>query len=260
MPDYKLLPQQGSITIEDAIRAGKKDITYPSRAIITICSIAGIALPFCGFSFWLLPLCFMAGIIGSFLYTVWMTPRWRIWAYAGVSDIHQLQRCAELELLLPKQSPLLMTGMMTMEQRATLLRLQKRFEEDTPFIDDPDVDQVSQIYGSLMSFMDSGKPVLTISRKGIDTCQHGFYSWNDIWNEHVGTKSFVSYTYRRLGPGARSGADYFCFICPDLQVEIPVSSLNATSGELDHMLYIHRGRYNQDQTGAPPTVPLKRKT
>lgn len=258
MPDYKQLPALGSITIEDAIQAGKRSITYPSRTILIAGSVMGILLPICGFSIWLLPVCLVAGMIAAFLYTIWMTPQWRIWAYAGVRDIHQFQRCAELELLLPKQSPMLMTGIMNFEQRTMLTRLQQRFAEDTPFIDDPDVDQVSRIYGSLLSFTDKDKPLITISRDGIETAQHGFYAWKDIWNEHVGTKSFISrYSYRRMGRGASSTADYFCFICPDLQVEIPVASLGASSGELDHMLYIHRGRYHQMMAGMAPTIPLK---
>jgi hypothetical protein len=258
MPDYKQLPRQGSITIEDAIRAGKRSISYPSRTILITGAVLGIALPVCGLSIWLFPACAVAGVIAAFLYTIWITPQWRIWAYAGVRDIHQLQRCAELELLLPKQSPMLVTGIMNSEQRATLARLQQRFEEDTPFIDDPDVDQVSRIYGSLLSFADKDKPQITISREGIETAQHGFYAWKDIWNEHVGTKSFVSYSsYHRMGRGGRSTADYFCFICPDLQVEIPMSSLDVTSGVLDHMLYIHRGRYEQMQAGQPLVIPLK---
>jgi hypothetical protein len=258
MADYKRLPKQGSITIEDAIRAGKRSISYPSRAILITATVLGIALPLCGLSIWLFPACVVVGIIAAFLHTIWMTPQWRIWAYAGVRDIHQFQRCAELELLLPKQSPMLMTGIMTSEQRATLARLQHRFEEDTPFIDDPDVDQVSRIYGALLSFADRDKPQITISSEGIETAQHGFYAWKDIRNEHVGTKSFVSrYSYRRMGRGSSSTADYFCFICPDLQVEIPVASLDATLGELDHMLYIHRGRYEQILAGHTPTIPLK---
>ena len=256
MPDYKQLPPQGSITIEEAISAGKRDITYAVRFILILSVVIAIILPAAGLSIWLLPVCIVFGMVSAFVYTIWMTPRWRIWAYSGVSDIHQFQRCAELDLLLPKQSPFMMTGIMSMEQRGTLIRLQQRFEDDTPFIDDPDVHQVSSIYGSLLSF-DRNTPLIILTRDGIDTHAYGFYPWKDIWNEHVGTKAFAARGAYGYGMrGATSSKDYFCFICPALQVEIPMSSLDTTAGELDHMLYIHRGRYTQMMAGMPVAVPI----
>jgi len=258
MPRYNELPAQGSITIEEALKAGKKDITQGARWFMVSGPFVGIAMAFCGLSYWFILVCIVSGIVCSFVYTIWITPKWRIWAYSGVADIHQFQHCAEMEQLLPLQSPMLMTGIMSFEQRQTLARLQQRFEEDSPFIDDPDVAQVTMIYPSALSILSDSKPLCTISRKGIETRDYGNYDWANIWDEHVGTKQFTSRgNLFNMGLQSSSSDAYFCFTCPDLQVEVPMASLNVDSGELEQILYIHRGRFDLDHAGQAVTVPIK---
>ena len=244
--DYKALPAPGSISIRQALAAGKKDISNPARAILIAASLTGILIPAFGFSLWLLPICVLAGMLCSFIYTWLVMPKWRIWAYAGVYDIHQFQRAAELDRLLPRQSSWKKVGIMSRAQRATLSRLQQRFDEDPPFMDDPDVGSVSNVYErEILLYCEHKVPMISISDKGIETRQYGFYPWSDISHEAVATKSLVR-SSRRLGGERSAGTrEAFFFVCPDGHIEIPLSELDITASELDRMLCIHRGRYMQ---------------
>ncbi len=247
MPDYKVLPAPNTVTIEHALKAAKNTISLPARAITICASIFGIVLPCCGYTLWLLPISLIIGGLMSLAFTLWRTPKWRIWAYAGVQDIHELQRAAELDKFLPLQSPRKRFGIMNSQQKELLAKLQLRFDENSTFVDDPGVESTSYI-------CDNGELRIAISDIGIEINPGKFFDWTEIQNEGVVTKS-ESRMYSAAGTITRN-YDCFCFATSDTQIEIPMSrfvfntpmdmpmsQLNVSSGQLNHLLYIHRGRY-----------------
>lgn len=247
MPTFHPLPAPGSLPIEDALKAGQKYITIPARIILFTGFITCILLPLLGFSLWFVPGCFFGGILLSFLFTLWMTPRWRIWAYSGVQNIHLFQRSAELDRLLPRQSHDQMYDIMGLRQREILKQLFSRFAEEIPFSDDPGVGIDSYVFKQEFWPIPASKtPFIIISNSGINLKKFGFYGWNEISHEGVVTKSYGSSGISHRRRNSRSGGrDTLFFVCPDGHVEIPMSTLAIKSSSLDYILTLHRWRYEQ---------------
>ena len=215
--------------------------------------IAGpvIGMILCWVSAWFILIGLVAGILGSSIYALWITPKWRIWAYSGVEDIHQFQRSAELESLLPKNSFGLPYGIMNNYQLETLQRLMERFEAPTRFVDDPSVPEISNIYpGGLVFASDQDIPQLTITYFGITTPAHGFYGWQDMRDAKVAVKSGHRHLNRVPMATDRVEIIFLTFFCPDGFIEIPLAGLNTSIAQLDLLLYVHRGRYEQDHPPA----------
>ncbi len=90
-------------TVQEVVNRGFKLISLPFKIIMNASIAFSMLLLMVHFSLWdfvVLP----AGAIVAFLFSAIVTPRWRIWAYEQVADIHQLQRSAELAGLLMRQS------------------------------------------------------------------------------------------------------------------------------------------------------------
>ncbi len=257
MVNYDQFPEPGSLSIGEAIAAGKQDIQRRAAYIAVGLSAAGIIAACCGLSLWFCAAGIVAGLAGAGYHIANTTPRWRIWAYTGVADIHQFQRCAELADLLPKQSPYKSVGITGPTQDEQLAALQQRFDEDPPFIDDPEVLQISHLYERSMLPRSADRPLITITREGISTRDLGFIPWSDIWNEHIGIKSFsAGYPVLPLPLLNRDGGAFLCFSCSRLMFEMPVTRLAIGPAALEQILYIHRGRYESDVAGGERIVPL----
>lgn len=235
-----------------AIRSGKRDVHRRALMFFIISSAGGIILACCGLSLWLILAGVVAGGISAFLHVMILTPKWRNWAYAGVADIHQFQRCAELESLLPPNTVFEEVGLMNAALRQELTLLQERFHDDLPFLDDAEVLQSVHIYEAGLFVHDPSRPFLNISREGITVRQLGFFPWSDISNEHIGVKSTTRGRFRQ----SYSGTTCFCFAAPGILFEHKLSRLLVGIAELDQILHIQRGRYENDRAGKPVIVPL----
>ena len=248
MPDFDTLPGKGSLTVEDAILAGRKSITYPCRNIQIAYVLLAIIVPIVLKAFWPVPVFLVAGYLVAMFYDLWAIPRWRLWAYSGVWDIHQFQRSAELEGLLPKQSPMRRYGIMNKEQRATLAQLQQRFEQDEPFADNPEVPAVTQIQLRPGAYLVDGPPQqITLSNESLYPEGMPIYSWGDVHDEAVVTKSsgHTNDGGNSFGRGYASTEAYFSFYTTNSYVAIPLTDYNITLEQLDILLYTYRGRYEQ---------------
>jgi hypothetical protein len=230
----------GQTSVQDAIARGIKVITYPSRLILRLASLACILLLIFDFSWWDL-LLIPAGVISSAIYRSWAVPLWRIWAYEHVSDIHQLQRTAELFGLLHRGSHERTGGIMTIRQKSMLMQLQKRFSDAAVFVDDPIIPAETPLYKpSFLSISD--ELVMTLNDSGIEIHSEGFFAWEDVMNDRV-----VQITYNRINwrTGGKRSAGWkylFRFESDERRFEIPLWQLNISPWELDLYLYIYRGR------------------
>lgn len=233
-PDYNRLPEQGSISINNALRAGRKTIFRSGQIILIACIVIGVILPFVGCSLWYLIIGAVSGIVLSWLHASWATPRWRTWAYAGVADIHQLQRSAELEGLLPRNS---FDRPASFLQDGVPTQLQQRFMEQVPFADDPDIGAEVNVYESALFPSPNRRVQFRLSAAGIKLDEYELYSWNQIWDEMVVFKSFG-------GRGSTgSHKPFFTFYCSGGYMAIPLLDYTITPGQLDLLLYIYRGRH-----------------
>lgn len=233
------------MTVHEAIDKGEKIIALPSKIIFISATVLCVLLLMFDFSwldFLLLPL----GILLSFFYTLYVTPRWRIWAYERVADIHQLQRSAELAGLLMRQSHEKAGGFMSRNQWQKLKVLQTRFLEEPVFIDDSSIPDETPVYAKTF-FRVSKVPSIVLNNSGIQVQTEGTFEWNQIEDERIAK---VSYSRRSVITETNISAgskDFFRFKCPPERFEIPLSTLNITAWKLDLLCYIYRGRFTLKQ-------------
>lgn len=225
----------GTITIRKAIHRGLKVIALPSKVIVISSMGLFVLLLFLSFSWWVI-LILPAGPVISIIYTLCVTPRWRIWAYESVSDIHQFQRSAELAGLLMKQSHDKAGGIIVPNQRRRLKTAQARFSEEVHFTDDPSIADETLFYPK-----SANGQVLVLSNTGIKV-GGDLLEWAQIKDERI-----VQVSFSRMSP--RTGADipagtkdFFRFEHLEKRFELPLSSLDIEAWELDLLLYIYRGR------------------
>ncbi len=248
MPDFSILPECGTFSVEQALEAAERQITRPCYGIMIASTVVGFIAPFLGAHWLFVPSSLVAGVTISITYSRWITPRWRIWAYSGVRDIHQLQRSAELAAILPKQSYMDEYGIMDYEQLVQLRILQQRFtEENDLFQDDASVPPVTEIYEDHLFNVGRDKTaIIIIDKEGITTADYGFFEWSAVCNEQVVFKSFSSDCYGHRHSGTSGGkVAYLTFYVTDEYIAYPLTVLDIKPEQLDLLLYIYRGRYNQ---------------
>lgn len=232
------------ITVKAAIEGGIRMVRVPARQILALTSLSiPVVWLIWGFS-WLTLLHFPIGVIVASIYASRARPKWRIWAYTNVADIHQLQRAAELAELLHVGSHNNVRGWMTLQQRRELTELLKRFDQDSGFIDDPDVPEETSVYERKRSSAD--QPVLVINDKGINVHGERTFSWDEIENERIANVGYVSRNrlWGNTGSGGTSRA--FRFNCGSKQYEFHMADINISAWELDLLTYIYRGRWKRD--------------
>lgn len=218
------------ITVRQALKRGHRMITIPSTVILVTVIIIGIGILIWDAAWWEL-LLFPLAILLSILYTMFVTPRWREWACERVTDIHQLQRSAEMAGLLPKQSYDQPYGFMNRQQKQRWQGYRERFATEAVFIDDQSIPGQTVI-GSGLTFSNAG-----ISFNG------AIFAWNDVMNERMITVSFHR-TSGRTGMNMPAGSGrLFRFEYLSSSFEFPLSSLDIPAWELDLLLYIYRGRF-----------------
>jgi hypothetical protein len=187
--------------------------------------------------YWWYLLLIPGGILLSSLYNAWATARWRIWAYAYVADIHQLQRTAELAGLLTPQSHENSSWLISGRRKETLRLLQRKFVEEQVFADDSSVPDETIVYAR------SGVPLIVLNRDGIKLQDASFMSWAQVYDDRIATVSY-SRTGYCTGTGVSAGSEkLFRFECNGQRFELAFSSLAIDPWQLDLLLYIYKGRF-----------------
>jgi hypothetical protein len=229
-----------SVTVQEAIGRAAKMIEQPPRYIQAIIAVVGILLLIFDFSWWDLAFIPLAVLLSS-LYAMWATPRWRIWAYENVADIHQFERSAELAGYIAPQSYETIDSFTSFAQKEQLKELQKRFLTEPVFIDDPSIPAETIICAKAF-FGSSNRPLLILSESGIQVPPDDTFTWDQIINDHVAAVSF-SRMSARTGEDISAGTkDFFRFRTPEVPFEFPLSSLAISDWKLDLLLYTYRGR------------------
>jgi hypothetical protein len=89
-----------------------------------------------------------------FLYFFFMLPRWRIWAFSNVRNVHELKQRAILRQIYPKdESFVWRLVIMNAEQKQQIDDLQRRFDVPDEFVDDPSIpSETTYSYSPILSF------------------------------------------------------------------------------------------------------------
>lgn len=222
-------------TIKEAIEKGLKTHAISKRVLPTT-AIVGIGLPLLSFS-WSTLLVIPIGIIASTLFDMWTIPRWKLWAYEHISDIHQLQRSAELAGVLSRHSYNKTGLLLNKVQKRKLKLLQERFEQDADFCDDTSYAAEYKIYS-----YSSTAPLLILNKEGIQVEDEYFAKWEEVHNERIAHVSYSKMSPRTGGDISAGSKDFLRFECSKGRYEHPISALNLPAWEIDLLLYIYRNR------------------
>lgn len=139
-----------TVTVDEAILKGHQMVTYPSMAImlgaIFLCAFLGIAQIVPG---WTILICFLLGFVLSWLYWSIMITKWRLWAFENVRNVHELKKRAIREnLIWGGNSIFEKTEIRSTEEQEKWLALQKKFDQEDVFIDDPTVPKETSVFYS----------------------------------------------------------------------------------------------------------------
>lgn len=232
------------ISVRKAIHRGIGMVRVPARQILLLTTLSIPIIWFIwGFS-WLTLLHFPIGIIAASIYASSMRPKWRLWAYKNVTDIHQLQRAAELAELLHVGSHDSLRGWLSLPQRHELSLSLQRFDQDAGFIDDPEVPEETNVYERTM--MSNGHPLLVLNENGIRVYGEGTFTWGEIENERIANVGFMG---RNMLWGNKEGGGtqrFLRFEVGEQRFEWKMEDIRMAAWELDLLMYIYRGRWAAD--------------
>lgn len=234
-----------NISVDDAIKKGHQVITYPIRILFFVFSLATFYTLFRNQSSVLLILGMIISIpVLPMLYSSMIVPKWKIWAFGNIRNVHELKKRAILEeIISPSNSFSAKTEIWTKKDKAKWKALQIKFLSDDVFIDDPTVGTETIIYYSKLKdpigITNEESAQVIINEIGIYTAFTGFYPWDQISDEYIHCNyghRFKSYFLRYQHPkGLRS---------------LPIDKLNISPIELLQLLTIYRGRHNSKNNPA----------
>ncbi len=231
---------KGTVTIQEAIRKGRKQITLIPRIIYGVCSPFAPIAYFAGAGFYSIAPVLIGGLV-LLVYKAWARPRWRIWAYSNVADIHQLQRSAELANLLSRQSYNEPGVIVSRKQRRKLEELIKRFDEEGVFQDDASVPMETSI-NTRYTFLSNVHTKMVLNADGVDFAEIGFVQWNELYDAYVAKAMFGEVAESR-GRDVYGLGDYVRFDTVSGSVQYSFKELDIDPWKLDLLLYIYRERY-----------------
>ena len=138
-----------TVSVEEAIRNGKKEVVWPSVAIL----LSSVAIGFVGSVFTSLvlyfPLAMVLCPVIALLYYSKKSAKWRIWAFANVRNVHELkQRARNSGLMKEDGSPLFFDVGVSQEDKDKWISLQEKFSRPDIFSDDPQVQAETVVYYS----------------------------------------------------------------------------------------------------------------
>jgi len=137
-----------TVSVDEAIARGHRTVNYPIIGIITGVPTLLIVLrtqklvpP------WTVPVSFVVALVLAWLWWSVMVTKWRIWAFENVRNVHELKRRAIREKLIwPDDSLFVNTELRSRANRQKLASLQKKFEQEDVFHDDPNAPKETIIY------------------------------------------------------------------------------------------------------------------
>ena len=139
-----------SITVDEAIKKGHKLVTYPSIVIIIIILVTAFTLAILNiFSFWIIGFAFVLAFVLPWLYWGFRITKWRIWAFDGVRNVHELQRRAVEENLIWEEGHLFESlEIRNTSDKLKWKALQEKFFENDIFSDDFSLPTTTEIFNS----------------------------------------------------------------------------------------------------------------
>lgn len=263
------------ISVDDALSKGHRMVTFPRIGAYLVTALATFLVVYFTQDIFFLGLgTVLAFTLESVVQGV-QIPRWSLWAFSGVRNVHELRRRAISEGIIPSEARARWTlEIWTNNQRKTWNRLQQKFNDGDLFIDDRSVPaetriffhKVTSIYDVVMLILLCilGVYVVYQERYGLGVFLLGYtiYSCITIVRERVdfrpqivlsneGLRTAQSGFYRwedvhdeGIVPNGDpdSSDDFLCFRHGDVEEMINLKKLDTTGHELENLLLVYRSR------------------
>jgi len=140
------------LTIDEVIKKGRIQLFWiPISMLFGLIALMVLAvslinngtiwIPICGFGG------FFLAVFTPLLYTAFMLPRWRIWAFSNVRNVHELKQTAILRRIYPKDKSFFWRlEIKSAAQKQAIQEIEKRFEIPDIFEDDPSIPYQTAYY------------------------------------------------------------------------------------------------------------------
>lgn len=283
----------GNVTVEQALKKGKWQLIYMTVLLLLVTMGAVwlgvfllpdydgwlIGVAYCIFA--LLAICIVPG-----LYYYTMLPRWRIWAFTNVRNVHELKQRAILARILYEDNSLsTRLQIMNERQREQLRQLQHKFEQPDEFVDDLTV-LFETVYTSEKSlktglilpfvFLIAGGVMFYLEEYGtaiMCVCVATFVCFLHfravgrlkgatltLSNDGITTKNAGFHPWQVIEEekilviGGDSTTFLLAYNVAGEKIQIFLSDYTAPPKDVDHLLRVYRGRYeaqNRKKMGLP---------
>lgn len=127
---------QNSVTVDEALKIGKRVIKYPSIFIFIASIFFSIYFSVTYDNLNFIYLILTAGVIVPFVYKFFVITSWKIWAYENVRNVHQLRQKSCEEGLTYSQDNINIFEFRSKIQKEKLKKLEQKFLQDDVFQDD----------------------------------------------------------------------------------------------------------------------------
>jgi hypothetical protein len=135
------------VSADDAIRKGKKMLVYPTMLIVFLNLIMAFIFASNEFPKWVFIFFFVAAPILGWLYWSFYAPKWRIWAFENVRNVHELKRKAVRHKLLHNDADFSRKTMfVSADQKLQLEKIEKKFLIKDAYNEDLSVTIETQIF------------------------------------------------------------------------------------------------------------------
>jgi hypothetical protein len=267
-----------TLSVDQALARGRRIINYPVWAIMLLFFTAGFcATVFFKMSGWYTAGGMFGGFVVAWLYWSFMIPKWRVWAFDNVRNVHELNKRAISEKLIwPESSVWNKTEIWLGGDRAKWAALQAKFARRDIFTEDFSIPSETVIYFSQNKLMQDIIALILVTIGGIFfllKTEHIYYGLLGLLGPiiyffvdtnrklkvktpqiTINDKSLKTSTIPFHEWDLITGEDiisegsgknlryYFVFVYPTGLAKIEIISLDITRRNLENLLRIYRGR------------------
>jgi len=266
-----------TITVDEALRKGKRDINLPVYVIMF--GIIGLSIYLVtaqNYPGWYIVAGIVCGFVFGWLYWSFAITKWRLWAFENVRNVHELkQRAIKDKLIWTDGSFFGRTEIRTADQKQRLINLQDKFNKPDIFNEDYSIPVETIVYYSKTKGLLQAIFMIAVFAGGLYVVIHehnyvigaivsavgaiftytGIAHYNNrapqiiISNSGIQTKSVQFYSWQEVRGedvitrrNGKSSTTYFIYQHPGGSAELDISEFDVDKKELEKLLRIYRGR------------------
>jgi hypothetical protein len=273
-----------TVTVDEALSRGKKQVNLPVFAILIILPGTSIgAQLFFELSAWIIAAGVISGFILAWLYWSFAITKWRVWAFENVRNVHELKmRAIKEKLIWTDGSIFEKTEIRTRADKQKLAALAYKFNKADIFTDDITMPAETRIYfskpdsygllvymvlaiaGAVYLFLTDENTVAGIALfTGIYCGYQGFKQVADtkpqiiLSNDGIQTASTPFCKWEEITDedvltksSGNSNSYYFVYGHPNGSERFEINELAVSAQKLESLMRLYRGRNNKKNQGS----------